>query len=182
MLPQAQSVLFGRFMLPDSSEHPCQVSELTPDGAVFLTPSVPTAGLSIVAYINDVGRVEGLSGVPVDGGFKVDFHLTPARRDRFTEKLKALLEPEGAKQRRHARFQPRDTQSHLALPDGRNYACEVMDISLSGAAVKVDVMPALGTYLHLGRMRGRVVRYHEAGVAIEFTKQLDKTALAEQVR
>jgi hypothetical protein len=51
----------------------------------------------------------------------------------------------------------------------------VVDVSLSGAALKAGVIPALGTYVLLGRMRGRVVRYLESGVAIEFTRQLDST-------
>ncbi len=180
---QSPTVLFGRFMLPDTSEHACQVSNLTPDGAVFLTESVAAPGTPIVAYINDIGRVEALAGEPVDGGFKVAFQLKGTRRDRIVERLKSLDSKEAsAAQRRHSRFAPRDTKSHITLPDGRAYPCEVIDISLSGAAVKVDVMPALGTYLFLGKMRGRVVRYHESGIAIEFTRQLDRTTFAEQVQ
>ena len=68
------------------------------------------------------------------------------------------------------------------MPDGRVYSCEVIDISLSGAAVKIEVLPALGTYLLLGKMRGRVVRYLDNGFAIEFTSQLDRTALAGEIR
>ena len=60
------------------------------------------------------------------------------------------------------------------MPDGREYNCEVVDISLSGAGIKVDVMPSLGTYIMLGKMRGRVVRYLENGVAIEFVKPLEQ--------
>jgi hypothetical protein len=59
------------------------------------------------------------------------------------------------------------------LPDGRVYPCEVIDVSISGAAVKAEVLPALGTGLLLGKMHGRVVRYLENGVAIEFANKLD---------
>ena len=51
----------------------------------------------------------------------------------------------------------------------------MIDISVSGAGIKTEVMPSIGTYLMLGKMRGRVVRYLEHGVAIEFVKQLDRT-------
>jgi len=180
---QSPTVLFGRFMLPDTTEHPCQVSALSPDGAIFLTQNVPLPGLPIVAYIDDIGRIEAVTGDPVDGGFSVSFHLSSARRERIEERLKSLSDKDtSAAQRRHSRFAPRDAKSHLTLPDGRAYPCEVIDISLSGAAVKVDVMPALGTYLFLGKMRGRVVRYHESGIAIEFTRQLDRASFAEQLR
>ena len=73
-------------------------------------------------------------------------------------------------------------QTRQWLPDGREYPCEVVDISLSGAAVKVEVMPAVGTNLLLGKMRGRVVRYLESGIAIEFVKPLDRQQLNDQVR
>ena len=39
--------------------------------------------------------------------------------------------------------------------------------------MQIPVPTSVGTYLMLGKMRGRVVRYLEHGVAIEFVKQLD---------
>ena len=176
------TILLGRFMLPDMSEHACQISHLSAEGAVFQTSNImPPPGTSLVAYIDELGRVEAIAGDPMGGGFRVDFQLTSTRRDRIIERLQSLGE-DGVARRRHVRFAPRDAKSHLTLLDGRTYVCEVIDISLSGAAVKVDVMPALGTFLNLGRMRGRVVRYLEHGVAIEFARQLDRTTLAEQIQ
>ena len=37
-----------------------------------------------------------------------------------------------------------------------------------GAAVEIDVKPAIGVQVTLGTMRGQVVRHFEDGVAIEF--------------
>lgn len=173
-------IIFGRFMLPDMSEHPCQVVNLTSTGATFLTPNVPLKGLGLVAYLEEVGRVEAVSGEPIEGGFTVVFSLTGSRFERLKQRIEWLQkrdtsdEPDG---RRHARYEPTEKQSQIALPDGRIYNCEVIDISLSGAAVKTDVMPSVGTFLMLGKMRGRVVRYLEQGVAIEFVKQLDRSNL-----
>jgi hypothetical protein len=79
------------------------------------------------------------------------------------------------------RYEPKDAKSSITLPDGRVYGCEVLDISLSGAAVKVDVVPSLGTHIALGKMRGRVVRYHPTGIAIEFLRPLDQSLLSDQV-
>ncbi len=47
-------------------------------------------------------------------------------------------------------------------------ACRIIDLSLSGAAVAVENKPEIGTVLSLGRVRGRVVRHIEGGIAIEF--------------
>ena len=89
---------------------------------------------------------------------------------------------QGADNRRHARYEPKDSTSHITLPDGRVYACEVIDISVSGAGVKVGVMPSLGTFVMLGKMRGRIVRYLDTGVAIEFVRPLDTVQLSEHVK
>jgi hypothetical protein len=180
-----KQTLFGRFMLPDMSEHPCQVVSIDLQGATFITETVAPIGQTIVAYLEEVGRVEATSAAPVDGGFKVAFSLTGARRDRFEQRLLWLQQKTtgtGAEERRHTRYEPRDARSQITLPDGREYGCEVIDISLSGAAVKVDVMPSLGTHILLGKMRGRVVRYIENGIGIEFLKQLDSSQLQAQVR
>ena len=180
-----QQTLFGRFMLPDTSEHPCQVQDISLEGANFITTTVPRQGQQIVAYLEEVGRVEATSANPIDGGFRVAFSLTGARRDRFESRLRFLLDKEKGKtadDRRHARYEPANKSSQITMADGREYTCEVMDISLSGAAIKVEVMPSLGTYILLGKMRGRVVRYLENGVAIEFVKLLDRNQLSEHMR
>lgn len=181
----SQAVLFGRFMLPDTSEHPCQVTNLSIDGATFLAQQVPLGGQNIVAYIDDIGRIEAISAERVEGGFRVVFPQTGARRERLAARIRWYVnkgEDPGAALRRHIRYEPKDNKSHITLPDGRVYPCEVLDISLSGAAINVDVMPSLGTYIMLGKMRGRVVRYLEAGVGIEFVKQLESTQLTEHIR
>jgi hypothetical protein len=181
-------VVFGRFMLPDTSEHPCQVMELTVDGAIFATEQPPPVGLPIVAYIDTIGRVVGISEDRVERGFRVKFTMAGNRRDRLASRLSSLGQKpdtdmdEADQLRRAVRFKITEKSSHLGLPDGRIYACEVIDISLTGAAVKTDIMPTLGTCVMLGKMRGRIVRYTEQGIAIEFVSPMDHGALAKHIR
>jgi hypothetical protein len=178
-------VLFGRFMLPDMTEHPCQVKNLSIEGAIFITDQLPRGGTQVVSYIDNIGRVEAISAEAVPGGFRVIFTHAGARRDRFAARLTWSHNKEGEmapEQRRHARYEVPERVSHITLPDGRVYPCEVIDISISGAAVKVDVMPSLGTYVTLGKMRGRIVRYHNNGVAMEFVKPLDRDDLTEELQ
>jgi hypothetical protein len=174
--PEQARVLYGRYMLPDMSEHPCQVTNLTTTGATFLTSEIPPIGLTIVAYLEELGRIEAVSDKAVPGGFRISFALKGSRLEKLESRIKWLGErtTNGEEGRRHARFEPRDSQSQITLPDGRVYNCEVVDISVSGAGVTVDVLPSLGTYVMLGKMRGRVVRYLENGVAIEFVKPLEQ--------
>jgi PilZ domain len=180
---KAANIVFGRFMLPDMSEHPCQVKDISGNGASFMAAHVPPPGLAVVAYIEELGRVEGVSADAIVGGFVVNFTATGARHDRLVSKIDWLLKREigGAENRRHPRYEPREKVSQITLPDGRVYPCEVIDISVSGAAIKSDVMPSVGTYMMLGRMKGRVVRYLEHGVAIEFVKQLEKQVIQQHI-
>ena len=168
----------ARFMLPDQSEHECQVKDLTITGATFVTSKMPHIGVPIVAYIGDLGRIEASVGPATEGGFTITFSLTGARLERLQQRVQALLHADagtatGIGARRHLRIEPTEKQSQIMLPDGRVYPCEVIDISVASAAIKTDVMPGLGTFLMLGRMKGRVIRYLENGVAIEFVKYLD---------
>ena len=177
-------VVFGRFMLPDMSEHACQVLDMTNEGATFITSEVPASGLAIVAYLEDLGRVEVKSGAPVPGGFKVLYSYSGARLERLLTRIEWIKQRTtggASDQRRHTRFEPKDKASSIVLPDGRVYACEVMDISVSGAAIKTDVMPSIGTYLMVGKMKGQVVRYLENGVGIEFVKQVDQKVMTSNV-
>ncbi len=179
------TILLGRFMLPDQSEHPCQVSKLSIDGAIFGATMVPPAGVPVVAYIDGIGRVEGVCQGPTGCGFALAFAHSGSRRDRFEKRLNWLseraAEPGDPERRRTERDGPQTSVSQLALSDGRTYACEVLDISLTGAAVKTEIVPTLGTYVMLGKMRGRVVRHIDHGVAIEFVRTSDRASPAGEV-
>jgi hypothetical protein len=84
--------------------------------------------------------------------------------------------------RRHERVEPRNPYSRIKLPDGRTYACRVIDMSISGAAVAMQVRPALGTEVTLGRMRARVVRHFPEGVAVQFSDVQDPQQLVERLK
>ena len=73
---------------------------------------------------------------------------------------------------------PRINASKLIMPNGDVHNCRVIDVSLSGASVACTVKPPLGTMVILGRMRGRVVRYHELGIALQFIALQDPDSLA----
>lgn len=177
------SIIFGRFMLPDMTEHACQVLDINLEGATFVTSTVPPTGANIVAYLEELGRVEVIAGEHLAGGFRVRYAATGPRLERLQQRVQWLQQKnEGAADsRRHPRFEPKDRNSNITLPDGRVYACEVIDISVSGAAIKTDIMPSIGTYVMLGKMKGRVVRYVDLGIAIEFIKQMDNKILTQSV-
>lgn len=163
--------VLGRFMLPNRSEYPCQVVDMSPGGAALMTPVSGEVGERIVAYLDHVGRIEGEITRVFEGGFAMSVNATARKRDKLAAQLTWLANrnvlnlPED---RRHERMTPRVPFSNVVLPDGREMRCRIIDVSMSGAAIALDVRPALGTAITLGRMRARVVRHFDDGVAVEF--------------
>ncbi len=163
--------LLGRFMLTDKREYPCQVIDMSPGGAAMITPVAGEVGERIIAYIDHIGRIEGEITRQIDGGFAMTVVATLRKRDKLAAQLTWLAnrhELSLPEDRRHDRLLPRNPYSHIILPDGRQYRCKVIDVSLSGAAFAIDVKPAIGSMVTLGKMRARVVRHFDEGVAVEF--------------
>ena len=182
----APLVLLGRFMREDRTEHSCRVKELTTESAVLVTDTALEEGERIVAYVEEVGRLEGtVKPLPEQGRYRLQLLLTPIGKDRLAQKLELLKNRSaalGIEKRRHERYRPRDSRSQIVLEDGRRYDCEIIDISISGASVRCPVLPAIGTPVMLGKTRGRVVRHHAEGFAIEFMRLLPVHSLQAKYR
>lgn len=169
--------LQGRLMLSDSSEFDCRALDMSPGDARLLCTAMPQIGERIIAYIDHIGRLEGSVLKLVDHGFVISLQATERKREKLAAQLTWLANKQTLglpEDRRHERVAPRSTRSELGLEDGRVYPCRIIDLSMSGAAVEIDVRPAMGTPVRLGNMRGRVVRHFQEGVAIEFASQLSR--------
>jgi c-di-GMP-binding flagellar brake protein YcgR len=172
--------LFGRYMLANRQEFPCQILNMSPGSAALMTPKTGQIGERVVAYIDHVGRLEGVILRHFDGGFAMSVNATERKRDKLAAKLTWLANRHELKlpeDRRHERIVPRQRSAEVRLEDGRSYRARIVDLSLSGAAIEIEVRPAIGTVLWLGNMRGRVVRHFEEGVAIEFAVVQNRDSL-----
>src|SRR3569832_2325409 len=185
-LPRFQRVkitVLGRYMLANRSEFPCQVLEMSPGDAVVIAPVAGNPGEKVIAYLDHLGRVEGTILESIDGGITMDIAASPRKRDKMAAQLtrhanKDVLNlPED---RRHARVVTDNRHSTVVLDDGRRYNCKIFDISLSGAAIELAVRPAMGTPVTLGRMRARVVRHFQDGVAVEFASAQEMLTVVQQ--
>lgn len=165
--------LLGRYMLEDRSEFPCQISNMSPGGLAMMAPVSGRMGERVVAYIDHIGRLEGAVTRLFSNGFAMTFAATPRKRDKLAAQLTWLANrnilnmPED---RRHGRFVPRNPITLMALPNGVNVPCRIIDASLSGAAITSDLRPPVGTLIALGSIQGRVVRHLDDGFAAEFTR------------
>ena len=185
-LPRFQRVkisVLGRYMLADRREFPCQVLEMSPGDALVIAPVAGQVGEKVIVYLDLIGRVEGAIIEGIDGGFVMEISASARKRDKMAAQLtwlanKDILDlPED---RRHERVVPDNRHSTVVLDDGRRYNCKIIDISLSGAAIELAVRPAMGTPVTLGRMRARVVRHFQDGVAVEFISAQEMLTVVQQ--
>jgi hypothetical protein len=165
--------LLGRYMLSDRREYPCQVVNMSPGGMALIAPVCGQVAERVIAYVDHVGRLEGVIARHLENGFAMTIAATSRKRDKLAAQLTWLANrhilglPED---RRHGRITPRNPAGRLILANGINVACRVIDVSQSGAAVATDQRPDIGSPITIGRTSGRVVRHLEDGIAIEFTR------------
>jgi hypothetical protein len=175
--------ILGRYMLADRREFPCQVLSMSPGDALVIAPVAGVVGEKVIAYLDHLGRIEGTILSQVEGGFCMDIAASPRKRDKMAAQLTWLTNKDILnlpEDRRHERVVPDIRHSTVVLDDGRRYNCKIIDISLSGAAVELDVRPAMGTPITLGRMRARVVRHFQNGVAVEFASAQEMLTVVQQ--
>lgn len=173
--------VYGRYMLEDRSEHPCQVIDMSPGDVALRADRPGELGEKVIVYLDHIGRVEGVVTRLFRDGFAMTILASERKRDKLAAQLTWLAnrhELDLPEDRRHERITPRNPLSTLRLDDGKEYRCRIIDLSLSGAAIEIEVKPALGAAVTLGAMRGRVVRHFEDGVAIEFAMLQREDALA----
>jgi hypothetical protein len=176
--------LLGRYMLADRREFPCQVTDMSPGGMALIAPVVGQTGERIVAYVDHLGRLEGVIARHFQNGFAMTVAATARKRDKLAAQLTWLANrhilglPED---RRHGRVTPRNPAGRLVLPNGVNVAVRVIDISESGAAIATEHRPEIGAAVTIGKTSGRVVRHLEDGFAIEFLRLQHSDFLEENV-
>ena len=169
---RVQLALNGRLMMDDGQEFSFLTRDISPGGLALTTAAVGKVGRRVVAYVDQIGRIEGHIVRLFDGGFAIEFSGTLRRKDKLAARLTWLVNRDELNlpdERRHERTvlkTPRIVT--ISLSDGREYQARIIDMSLSGAAIAVSVRPPLGSSLKIGDLRATVVRHFDEGIAIEF--------------
>jgi hypothetical protein len=174
--------VFGRFMRDDKQEYPCEVINMSAGGMALLSPVACADQERIVAYLDKFGRIEGVVVRSFEGGFVVRILASPAKCEKIANSLTWITNEKAlglTDKRSYERVAVANPASKLILPSGEVVACKVIDVSLSGASIAIEAArPPVNTMVILGRMRGRVVRHHDQGVAIQFATLQDPDSLA----
>jgi hypothetical protein len=171
-------------MRADREEYPCETIDISPGGVAFATTAEVAPGERIIAYMNQVGRIEGFVARRFVGGFAIRMKLPPLKVDKLAEQLtwlanrQALGMPED---RRHDRITPRHTRAMVKLPSGRELLAKVIDISMSGAALQIDFQAPIGSALSVGSTQAQVVRSFAGGFAVEFLRTFPAEMFDENI-
>jgi hypothetical protein len=176
--------LLGRYMLPNREEYPCQTVDMSPGGLLVTAPVKGALGERVVLYLEHLGRLEGEITRHSDEGFAVAIGATARKRDKLASQLTWLANRQALglpEDRRHERVVPRNPATTLKVESGRAMPVRLIDVSLSGAAVSVEIRPPLGASVTVGRTAAKVVRHFEGGVAVEFMLPLSPDRFDEGV-
>ena len=79
-------------MLENRREFPCQVTDMSPVGMAVIAPVNGGEGEKVIAYVDRVGRLEGMITRVFDNGFAMDFTATARKRDKLAARLARLAD------------------------------------------------------------------------------------------
>src|SRR5712664_2446598 len=79
--------LLGRYMLADRREFPCQVTDMSPGGMALIAPVAGQVGERVIAYVDHLGRLEGVIARQFQNGFAMTIGATSRKRDKLAAQL-----------------------------------------------------------------------------------------------
>jgi hypothetical protein len=167
----------GRYMLADGQEFDCQIIDVSPVGVAIRGPLPGNLGERVVAYVQELGRIEGVVVRRAVDWFAVELQVPSSRLQKLASRIGevARRRAEGASERRSAERVDLDQErATLRLSDGREFVAGLIDVSIDGAALEVDVTPPIGAAVTVGERRAHVSRHFAGGVAVTFS--LDSAA------
>ena len=177
--------LLGRYMLADRREFPCQTVNMSPGGLAIDAPVRGDIGERVVVYLDQLGRVEGRIVRHTDHGFAIQMTMPLSKREKIANQLTWILNRDAlgsAENRSHERITPLRRHSILRIDGDHEHVVQVIDISVSGAAVSTSTKPAIGTKLKLGQTAGEVVRHFEGGLAVRFDQLIPTDKFDENIK
>ena len=175
--------LVGRFMRADKSEQTCTLKDISVGGAAIVleegSVSVPV-GERVVAYIDQIGGLEGQVVRTWEQGFAFKILATQHKREKIASQVTWLLNEQdmkGAAARQHERIVVANRSAELTITGGVAAPCLILDVSVSGASIACKAKPDIDSEVWLGRLRAHVVRHHQEGVGLQFVEIADSAML-----
>jgi hypothetical protein len=113
--------LSGRYALGDGREYPCTTIDISPGDIVIRAPNTKAQiGERVIAYINQIGRVEGTIARRFDGCLVIGLETDAQKRERLARKIASCIRRcSGGTtvDRLHERIEPPLRPVTLSTPD-----------------------------------------------------------------
>ena len=159
----------------------CRSTRVSPFRMMVDVPVIGKVGDRVTSFFRDLGNLEGQISDTKPGGILFELEMTADLREKFASKLTWLESKQNNSSvvdaRKKARVVLPNSHSTVTLADGSIHTCLVIDISVDGAAVSVQVQPPIGMPLAIGACIGRVVRHLPDGFAIKFVERQNRIDL-----
>lgn len=155
----------------EGEEFECTTVDVAAGGLRINLARPMKKGDSVVLYIDDIGRVEGVVARELNEiGYAIEFRVPQRKREKIADQLTWLLNKDrlGLEEERGSERRP-STGQVIAVYNKVSIACAVSDVSLFGVALKTaGPRPMIGDRVKIGERAGTCIRYIEGGFAVDF--------------
>ena len=161
----------GRMMGADRKEHECKAYNLSAGEAFIQTSVQVNLDERIIAYLETIGRIAGQVLKVNEHGFLMSIIAPSKHRDKLVDKLTWLhnLNKSGVVDDRiYQRFTPVFDHCKIEVVTGKTYDCLLINMSIVGMAVHVDLKAPVGSLVKFEDVSAVVVRNFEGGIALDF--------------
>lgn len=169
--PRYKLMISGMFVMPDGTEARCVTEDASVGGYGIRAAKRPHLGAVIDIEFHFLGMVRAEVVRHTERGFGVRIVRTAMDAKSFGKTMVWLVTAHNGsiqEARAHARYVPAERDVVMSLPDGRMIPADILDVSRSGVALATDARPPLGTLVHVGKTRARVMRHMDNGIGLAF--------------
>ena len=159
----------------------CTILKISPQAVSLSAPVTGSVGKWVVVHFEHLGKLEGPIIQIQKQSLILKIFGTNEDRAKLASKLAWISNAQKTQGRRHPRIVPVNPESILILPGMPPAPCEVIDYSISGAAVYAEAEPATGSVVKIGKVVGRVVRVFGGGFAVCFVALQDPHAVESAI-
>jgi hypothetical protein len=157
----------ARIVVNSIDEYQGRLVNISPGNLAVRVAGKVQVGDAAVVFISGLDVIEGRVARTLPDGFALSFLLSKKRRQVLTEQLMMRANPGLAQALTEKREAPRHTGSDqrmtCRLNDGGSLFVKVVEWSVNGVSVDSPRKPAIGSSIHIGRMRATVLRHTPRG-------------------
>jgi len=153
-------------MLSDGGEHPCETIDVSITGLAINGYVMADLGERVIAYIDELGRLEGVVARRGNGWFALDVKIPQSRIDRLARKIAALSGDGDSSDTSGLALQTRPAE--LRTEFGQSFAVRLCNQTRFSAQVLAGFELLPGTRVTVDQRSAVVVHDTTDGFLIDF--------------